>query len=99
MELIFIRNPYEFYRRHKVIRTKEAILNLIKGFPGISFTEIQKTTRFSSGNLSNMLRELGSNIIIVRDQTRRHKKSNNSKNIRTMYFHKDMIDDIESLTE
>ena len=92
-----MRHPYEFYRRHKVIKTEEDILNLIKGFPGISFTEIQKTTTYDSSKLSKLLRNIDNKIIIVRDMTHRHKRSNNSKNIKSMYFHIDKLTDIKSL--
>lgn len=94
-----MRKNYEFYRRHRCIKTSDDILNLIKGFPGISFTEIQRTTMYNSGKISNLLRKLDNDIIIVKDETRGHKKANKYDNIKSMYFHKDMKYKIEKLLE
>jgi hypothetical protein len=92
-----VKHSYEYYKKNRTIKTDSDILNLIKQFPGISFTEIQKTTHYNSGNLSLRLRNINNEIVIVRDETRRLKKSNNSKNIKSMYFHIDRLPEIESL--
>lgn len=93
-----MKHSYEYYKKNRNIKTDSDILNLIKQFPGISFTEIQKTTTYSSGEISLLLRNIDNYVIIVRDETRRQKRGNKSKNIKSMYFHIDKLPEIESLT-
>ena len=94
-----MKHSYEYYRRNKLVRTEDDILNLIKRFPGISFTEIYKTTRYNSGRVSVLLRKIGNDLIIVHDETCGRNKANSNKSTRSLYFHKDMWERIESLTK
>ena len=92
-----MRKNYEFYRGHRCIKTSNDILNLIKEFPGISFTEIQKTTSYNSGKIADLITMIRPDIIVVKDKTRGHKKANKYNDVRSMYFHKDMKFEIEKL--
>lgn len=85
-----MRHRYEYYKKNRSIKTEQDILRLIKMFPGISFTEIQKTTTYNSGSLYQLINKIHDKIIVVKDKTRGKKRANNSKNIKTMYFHIDM---------
>jgi hypothetical protein len=53
------KKDYWYYVQKHDLNTPQDIYNLIKKFPGISYTEIYKTTNISgTGNLSHILNKL-----------------------------------------
>ena len=95
-------DDYLVYRRNKSVKTSEDIYNLIKMFPGISFTEIMKTTPYSGGNLCYHLRRLRNRVLKVKIVGRsfegRGGRGTNGNN-KSLYFTKEYYDKINNFSE